>query len=145
MKITVLFLAYLNLVKNFWIALLRCPLDKKACRVYSFFFFTCLTSRLVQLNNHVSVPSFPQLAQKFLSPLTRCIFSVDNVDCWVDKTCLLIWVVNLFCTYVSMSTVLGNCQCGKKISFSKWLLTVLFVLPCKVNGKLATSWSLIIL
>ena len=96
MMITVLFLAYLNLLKNCWIALLRCPLDKKACRVHSFFFFTCLANRL------------------------------------------------LLCTYVSMSTVLGNRQCGKKISFSKWLLTVLFVLPYKVNGRLATSRPLII-
>lgn len=37
MIIAVRFLAYLNLLKNFWIAPLSCPLDKKACRVYSFF------------------------------------------------------------------------------------------------------------
>lgn len=55
----------------------------------TFFFFTFMTNRLVQLNNHVSVPSFPQLAQKFLSAqLMRCIFRVDNLDCWVNKTCL---------------------------------------------------------
>ena len=67
MIIAVLFLAYLSLLKNFWIALLimRCPLDKKACRVYSFFSSLVWLADLYNLTTMSVFLAFPNLLKNF--------------------------------------------------------------------------------